>query len=283
MSVSDFDAFKAELSGIKNILSGFQNKTVRDDELRERIRTLFRTWASVISPTIEPLLEERREFLKLGAELESLAKLTSKYKSVADYRKRLNKAIQLANTIVLYLPPSKGSKQITRATASEKIFINEIPDLPLRLVPNSLFGWKSQIESFVSKHPFDKSVFVMIRYRSRNDRLVQSIKNALKKHGFYGVLASDHKLTDDLYNPVACLLCCSKGIVVFDEAETNQTFNPNVAYELGMMHLLGRDCLILKHKTLNVLHSDILMKLYQTYHTVKQIENHINDWLGNDA
>jgi hypothetical protein len=65
--------------------------------------------------------------------------------------------------------------------------------------------------------------------------------------------------------------------VVFDKAEVAQTFNPNVAYELGMLHLLGRDCLILKHDTLDVLHSDILMKLYQEYKTIEQIENHIKN------
>ena len=129
------------------------------------------------------------------------------------------------------------------------------------------------------KHPFDKSVFIMIRYRARNKKLVQSIKDTLKKHNFYGVLASEHNLTDDLYNPVACLLCCSRGLVVFDRAESNQTFNPNVAYELGMMHLLGRDCLILKHNTLKVLHSDILMKLYNKYSNNKQVEEHVNRWV----
>ena len=121
----------------------------------------------------------------------------------------------------------------------------------------------------------------MIRYRTRNNLLIKRIKDILKKNGLYGVLASEHNLTDDLYNPVACLLCCSRGPVVFDKPEINQTFNPNVTYELGMMHLLGRKCLILKYNALKVLPADILMRLYQKYKTITQVKKHIDSWLGN--
>ena len=79
---------------------------------------------------------------------------------------------------------------------------------------------------------------------------------------------------------MACLLCCSKGLAVFDEPEAEQVFNPNVAYELGMMHLLGRTCRILKHSSLEVLHTDILMKLYLPYSTLEEVAAHLNQWLG---
>jgi len=283
MLVSDFDAFKAELTAIKDIILALKLKTVRDEQLQDRIRVLFRTWTAVVRPTIVPLLQNRREFLKLSAELEALAKLTSKIKPVTEYRKRLNRAIELGNKLILYLPPTKLYGPAARSTAKEEIFIGGIPDLAVRFVPNSLLGWKSQLETFVSEHLFDKSVFIMIKYRERNNKLVKSIKDTLKKNGFYGVLASEHNLTDDLYNPIACLLCCSKGLVIFDKAESNQTFNPNVAYELGMMHLLGRDCLILKHHSLEILHSDILMKLYNEYRSTSQVEEHINNWLRDET
>ena len=281
MSISDFDAFKIELRAVKEAISSLNKKTIRDEVLILRIQALFRTWVSVIRPTIEPLLPNKKQLLKLSAEVEAIAKLTSKYKSSLEYRKRLNRSIALANNIVLYLPPSKQEKPTIHVT-EETIFIPGIPDVPVKNVPNSLLGWKNQIETFVNKHPFDKSVFIVIKYRKRNRRIIKCIKDALKRNGLYGVLASEQKLTDDMYNPVACLLCCSKGIVVFDKGEIEQIFNPNVAYELGMLHLLRRDCLILKHDTLKVLPSDILMKLYQGYKNVKQIENHIISWLNND-
>jgi hypothetical protein len=279
MSVSDFEAFKAELLSIKDSISSISQKTLRDENLKKRIQDLFRVWTSFLQSTLEPLLREKRHFLKLSAELESIAKLTSKYKSVTEYKKRFNKAIQYANNIILYLPPNDQKKPVVRTPYRERLFVNGIPDLTPELVPNSLLGWKSRIETFLDKHPFDKSVFIMIKYRKKNNQLIGVIKRILKERGLYGVLASEHNLTDDLYNPIACLICCSRGIVVFDEAEKKQTFNPNVAYELGMMHLLGRDCLILKHNTLQALHSDILMKLYQEYTNITDLKKHINKWL----
>ena len=118
----------------------------------------------------------------------------------------------------------------------------------------------------------------MIRYRQRNGELLTVIKNTLAREGLFGLLASEHKLTDDLYNPVACLLCCARGIAVFDKAEPRETFNPNVAYELGMLHLLGRRCLILKHSSLSTRQTDILMKVYTPYKRITEIERIVNSW-----
>lgn len=278
MPTATFEAFKAELSTLKNIVSSYPKKTLRDDALRDRFRTLFRTWISTVRPAIEPLLQSKKYFLKLGGELEILANLTSKYKPIADYRKRLNRAIQLSNDLVLYLPPTGES--ISTPSVSTDLFLPSIPDLPSKLVPNALFGWKSRIATFSKKYTFDKSVFIMVRYKERNNALIKTIKSILSKNGHHGILASDHNLTDDLYNPIACLLCCSKGIAVFDEAEADEKFNPNVAYELGMLHLLGRACLILKHRSLSTLHTDILMKLYSEYTTVEEAHSYTQNWIG---
>ncbi len=279
MPAETFESFKAELYALRNLISTIEKKTVRDESLLDRFRTLVRTWASTVRPTIEPLLRSKRDFWKLGAELEALARLTSKYKSVAEYRKRLNTSIKLANDLVLYLPPTQEQRFSPHAPR-DNLFIPAIPDLPVYLVPNPLLGWKGKIEAFVNKYPFDKSVFMMIRYRDRNKSLIKEIKSALSEQGMNGILASEHNLTDDLYNPIACLLSCSKGIAVFDEAEVGQEFNPNVAYELGMLHLLGRSCLILKHQSLNTLHTDILMKLYREYETIEAAGTEVRDWIS---
>jgi hypothetical protein len=87
----------------------------------------------------------------------------------------------------------------------------------------------------------------MIRYRKRNQEIIKAIKKALGAKNLHAIIASEHELTDGLYNPMACLLCCSRGIAVFNRPEPAEKLNPNVAYELGMLHLLGRKCLILKH------------------------------------
>jgi len=273
-----FEAFKAELSALKEIVSSYRTKTLRDELLRDRIRTLFRTWTSTIRTTVEPLLQSKREFLKLGAELEALAQLTTKSKPISDYKKRLNKAIELSNSLVLFLPLSGAKKPIY--SHSSDLFLPSIPDLPSRFVPNALFGWRRKIDEFTKKYSFDKSVFIMVRYRKRNIKLIKEIKTILSNNGHHGILASDHNLTDDLYNPIACLLCCSKGVAIFDKAEKNEKYNPNVAYELGMLHLLDRRCLILKHQSLPTLHTDILMKLYQKYTTIENACSHTQDWIS---
>jgi len=277
MPADNFEAFKNELATLKAKVASYKKKTLRDELLLERLRTLFRTWTFIIAPTIEPQTKNnKREFLKLGRELESIAKLTNKFKPITEYRKRINRAIQLSNSLVLYLPIEEKPRQPNPISG---LFLPSIPDLPAKFVPNAILGSRSKMEAFVEKHSFDKSVFIMIRYRKRNNALIKAIKSTLKKTGYFGVLASEHNLTDDLYNPIACLLCCSKGIAVFDQAEKQAKYNPNVAYELGMLHLLSRECLILKHKSLRTLHTDILMKLYSKYQTPQEACSHTENWI----
>jgi hypothetical protein len=223
-----------------------------------------------------------KEYRKLDDELERIAALTTKYKQTSEYKQRLSNATRLANSLVLVLPPASASGAGRHAT-QDALFIPAIPDLPLALVPNAILGWRREIEAFVAAHPFDQSVFIMIRYRDRNERLIDEIKSALDTHGYNGILAADHRLTDDLYNPIACLLCCARGIAVFDAPEAAQAFNPNVAYELGMMHLLGRECRILKHNSLKVLHTDILMKLYQPFGSLADARGIVESWVGNST
>lgn len=285
MSATLFDAFKAELSAIRANLAKVERQTLRDETLLERFRLLFRTWVTSVRPAIEPLLRSRKEFLKLDGQLELLAGLTTRQKRVSEYRHRLNNAIRLANGLVLFLPPSGDRGQPAephRVQSHDTLFVSGIPDLPLALVPNAILGWRTQIERFLTDYPFDQSVFIMIRYRDRNKDLIKRVKAALANYGYNGILASDHTVTDDLYNPIACLLCCSRGLAVFDAPESDQTFNPNVAYELGMMHLLGRECRILKHQGLKVLHTDILMKLYLSYSSAQEAEDHVVQWIGNN-
>jgi hypothetical protein len=277
LELSEFDSFRAELRALIVIVQAIQKSTLRDENLRERFRTLFRTWTSTVEPLLATYHDSRREVLKLRAEIEKLAQLASKQKAVVAYKKYLHRACQLSDNIVIRLPPTSDQKKVPVGPRQE-LFTSGIPDLPFALVPNPIVGWRSRLENFLTKYPFDKSVFIMIRYRKRNDKLIKSIKNALSKEGLFGVLAREHNLTDDLYNAVACLLCCARGIAVFDRPEAQELFNPNVAYELGMLHLLGRRCLILKHNSLTTLQTDILMKLYTPYEEAPQITTIIKDW-----
>jgi hypothetical protein len=265
--VSEFDSFRAELLALLDALNQLRLKTLREEPLRERFRTLFRSWTSSVQPTIRDQVKNTRDLFKLSAEIEKIAQLTSKNKPVGEYRKRLRKAIELCGVLVLSLPtpPSPAPP-----TSRQGLFLPEIPDLPIAMIPDQLIGCQSKMKNFLQKHPFDRSVFIMIRYRHRNAQLISALKTAvagceIDGRPFFPVLARDHNLTGDLYNPIACLLCCSLGVAIFDREEAGEIYNPNVAYELGMMHLLNRTCLLLKHQSLKKLQTDILMKLYQNY------------------
>ncbi len=277
MDASAFEPFRSELRALSHSVTILEQKTVRDVELRERFRTVFRIWITNVEPGLRNYISNTRDLVKLTAELERLAQLASKNKPASEYRKRLRQAIALADGLVIHLPPSADTKQPAIGMRHE-LFIPTIPDLPLSLVPNPIVGWRSRLETFLREHPFEKSVFIMIRYRKHNASLIKSLKMALAQFDLFGVLASEHNLTDDLYNPIACLLCCARGIAVFDQAEAQQQFNPNVAYELGMLHLLSRPCLLLKHRSLQNLQTDILMKLYKSYATVKDAIKLTSEW-----
>jgi hypothetical protein len=159
VAVEPFDAFRAELNAIHDRLDAVPSKTLRDDELLERIRNLFRAWATTIRPEIEALLNDKRDFFKLEGELQALAAFTSKAKPVVEYRKRISRCLQFAHALVLFLPPTRGlSGASPPRVIREGLFLPEIPDLPLALVPNALLGWRGAMEEFLRKNPFDRSV-----------------------------------------------------------------------------------------------------------------------------
>lgn len=157
-----------------------------------------------------------------------------------------------------------------------KIFISEME----YFIPNSLLPYKDKI--IRKSNDFNKNVFIMIKYREANLLLRNHIKDVLKKIGFNAVYANDTqwKITDDVYNPLAVLCCCKYGIAIFDSPEEAQSYNPNVAYELGIMHFQIKECLILMNK--NILDPkpfDLLAKIYKSYTDSLEIEGLIKTWV----
>jgi hypothetical protein len=145
----------------------------------------------------------------------------------------------------------------------------------------ALVGHKSSIEAKLTKYPFDKNVFIMMKYRDSNKDLSDYIKEALESHGLNGVRADDPRwnITNDIYNPIAVLYCCKYGLALFDEAEKGQTFSLNVGYELGIMHCQQKNCLILKHASLPTAPFDLLKDLHKPYSKDLQVRCLITDWV----
>jgi len=161
-------------------------------------------------------------------------------------------------------------------SAGSEIVVSRFERFPL---VRPLVGFKSAIEARLRE--YDRNVFVMMKYRQGNAGTYQLISKALIEHGFNAVRA-DHpawQITGDTYNPAAVLYCCRYGIALFDEPESDNTFSPNVAYELGMMHLQLKECLILRHASLPGTPFDLTHKLYKPYTRKADLRKLVARWV----
>ncbi len=134
------------------------------------------------------------------------------------------------------------------------------------------------MHKFLLENNYDHNVFIMVAYRPRLANLIRTVANGLTELGLNPIVARDHQLTDDLYNPIACLLCCRYGVAIFDRAEAGQVHNSNIVYELAMMQTLKRPCVILKHSSVKSMPSDFLHKLYESYEEPANAMKRITDW-----
>lgn len=186
----------------------------------------------------------------------------------------------LTRDLLLELARSQSSVGATVATtpAVEVSVMPEIPGLTNDLLPNALYGWTKAMKVFLQKNNYDHNVFVMVAYKKSLKPLLARVEESITSLGLNPVVAKDHRLTDDLYNPLACLLCCRYGIAIFDRGDPAQLHNANIVYELAMMQTLKRDCMILKHRGLTKMPSDFLHKLYEPYSTTEDAISAIERW-----
>lgn len=260
------------------VRAGPQNVLVTNPIL-ERIQDLVFTWSASVRPELalkgvpgEVLSRADRAFLEL-ARLTGHRSIRNSYLAVlASIRKVLIEQVLLEVAKIPVLP------QPATAARAESSLIPEIPDVPNELIPNALYGWVPKIREFLCTYSFDRNVFIMVAYRKRLAPLLREVKQGLLQLGLNPIVAKDHGLTDDLYNPIACLLACSYGVAIFDRAEVSQTHNPNVVYELGMMQILKRQCVILKHRQLKRMPSDLMSRLYEDYQSNGDAVTRIKEW-----
>lgn len=245
----------------------------------ERVQALVLTWSVSVRPSLAAMRVPTEVLSRADQLTSKAARLTAKTSPKTKYRSILH-AIRrvLFEQVLLEVAKIPFAVQLAVTTAAAGNLFPEIPDLPNQLVPNALQGWAEPIRNFLKKHPFDKNVFVMVSYREELAPLIRRVKQELVDLDLNPVLAKDHNLTDDLYNPIACLLCCSFGVAIFGRAEAKQMHNPNVVYELGMMNLLKRRCVILKHAKLKRMPADLLSRLYEDYSSQNEAVRKIAEW-----
>ena len=144
-----------------------------------------------------------------------------------------------------------------------------------------LIGFKVEMQNRLNSFPYERNVFLMMKFRTNNELVYDFIRDNLKKNGFNCVRSDQHEwnITKNIHNPIAALYCCKYGIALFDEPEEGNDFSPNVAYELGMMHLQGKDCLILKHTKLPKMPFDLIKDLYNIYSKELEIKSIVLEWI----
>lgn len=144
-----------------------------------------------------------------------------------------------------------------------------------------LIGYKDKLQRQMDRYPYEKNVFLMMKFRDTNLEFYRFIKRELERRGLNCVRADEAEwnITNDVYNPLAVLYCCKYGIALFDEPEEKSQYNPNVAYELGIMHYQKKDCLILRHSSLSEVPFDLIKNLYVTYSEKYQFESILDNWL----
>lgn len=270
--------FNREVSALIAALRVTSSVFVAEEVILERIQQLYLTWSTNLYPQLVDLEVPPEVLLRPDNYLITLVRLSSRRSRRELYVKTL-KALQtaLADQVVLEVARPRPWKQVASRGLTESL-IPEISDINNELIPNSLLGWIERMRSFLKLHNFERNVFLMVRYRSHLNPLVSCVRTVLEDLGLEMIVARDHRLTDDLYNPIACLLCCSYGIAVFDRPEAAQAHNPNIVYELAMMQLLKRHCLILKHRSLRTMPSDFLHRLYEHYSGKAEAADHVRDW-----
>jgi len=143
-----------------------------------------------------------------------------------------------------------------------------------------LIGFKRDIISRLQN--YDRNVFLMMKFRENNKLAYKFIKKQLEENGFNCVRADQEtwNITNNVYNPLAVLYCCKYGIALFDEPEDGNMFSPNVAYELSMMHLQGKNCLILRHNSLDGVPFDLIKDLHQSYSKELEFEAIVQRWVS---
>jgi CheY-like chemotaxis protein len=191
--------------------------------------------------------------------------------------------------------PSSSASEVLRLEDIRRVFAEEASNLLVlkeRTVTiagegqfdlsKPLQGFKRDIERKLVQFPFDRNVFLMMKFRSHNRELATYINENLGRQGFRGVRADDvdWNITDNVYNPIAVLYCCKYGIALFDEPEEGQAYSPNVAYELGIMHNQNKKCLILRHGSLPHVPFDLIKNLYVEYDRDLQLREVLDRWIN---
>jgi hypothetical protein len=215
----------------------------------------------------------------------------------ADMEEALRIADYLANSGLIRIVVDEGTIYSITAKGIDEVE-NELDSgfgVPASTVPEVGIGAgkpeeaplhiTESLQRFRKDHPDPDAVaFILMQFGTTraHEEIAQAIRDELAIHGITGVRADDKEYHDELfYNVLTYLHGCKFGVAVFERIEGN-SFNPNVALEVGYMFALTRKVCLLKDRTLTSLHADLVGKLYREFDTQDPqgtIRPHLDKWL----
>jgi len=270
-------SLRLELDALLTALRGLSGTLVTSFSILQRIEQFFLSWSNLksrlVAGNVPPEVIERTD-----AFVTELVRLTRVRSRKSTYLRLLNEIREAFGQLLLEIARIGSVPGALQPRAERSSLVPEISGLTNELIPNALFGWSKKMRAFLREFNYDNNVFIMVAYRKRLAPLIESVEAKLQELGLNGIVAKDHRITDDLYNPLACLLCCRYGVAIFDRGETGQLHNANIVYELAMMQTLKRPCVILKHHSVRTMPSDFLHKLYETYRTSADAVSRLDQW-----
>lgn len=165
----------------------------------------------------------------------------------------------------------------------ERLEYLDINNIESYLIMTPIVVYKKEILRRLEIYSFRKNVFLMMKFRPDNELIFELIRDTLNVYGFNCIRADqpEWNITRNSYNAIAVAYCCKYGIGLFDKPEEKNEFNPNVAYELGIMHHQQKECLILKHTSLTREPFDFIKDLFRSYTDNLEIKGIIKSWASN--
>lgn len=124
------------------------------------------------------------------------------------------------------------------------------------------------LDAFQFEHPDTaKTAFVMMRFSDTplQRQAFEAVRDACAKFGITALRADHRAYAEDLFPNIRTYMHgCAFGIAIFERIQRDD-FNPNVSLEVGYMLALGKPVCLLKDRTLDSLHTDLIGRLYESF------------------
>lgn len=179
------------------------------------------------------------------------------------------------NEVVDSLPAGDRLPDFVSGSSPKSVslpFIDSTPDefssaSPVGEAPVEI---QDSLDRFRRDHPNpDKVAFIMMQFGQTraHAEITEAVRDGLAAYGIAAVRADGKRYHDYLfYNVLTYLHGCGLGIAIYERIET-QTYNPNVALEVGYLFAMRKPVCLLKDQTLDTLPADLVGQLYDPFDT----------------